>query len=186
MAKSDSPLVIAATEFDEVLAVYARLGELFLKTPLTTLKHLERANQLLGEIADSEQRLQDVGKQLIEALTAARQKQENLSQSVIAHAPMLQARNTRLRELMTEMGALAADVASINTFVAGKNGDEGQEAQTPDTGEVSEKVLQLSERAKDLAATARDAEFPELDEQAHALHQRLKAVGTKLQKAGGN
>jgi len=183
MAKSDSPLVIAATEFDEVLAVYSRLGELLLKTPLTTLKHLERANQTLGELADSEQKLQDAGKKLIEALSAARQKQEQLSQAVIAHAPTLQARNTRLRELMNEMGALAQDVAGINTLVAAKNGDEQQE---PDTGEVSAKVLELSERAAQLATTARDAEFPELDEQAHALHQRLKSVGQKLQKAGGN
>lgn len=183
MAKSDSPLVIAASEFDEVLAVYSRLGELLLKTPLTTLKHLERANQTLGELADSEQRLQDAGKKLIEALTAARQKQEQLSQAVIAHAPTLQARNARLRELMNEMGALAQDVAGINTLVAAKNGDQQAE---PDTGEVSAKVLELSERAASLATTAREAEFPELDEQAHALHQRLKAVGQKLQKAGGN
>ncbi|HSD90593.1 MAG TPA: hypothetical protein VLB44_23875, partial [Kofleriaceae bacterium] len=106
MAKSDSPLVQAATEFDEVLAVYARLGDLFLKTPLTMLKHLERANQTLGELADCEQRLQDTGKKLIDALTTARQKQEQLSQAVIDHAPTLQARNTRLRELMTQMGEL--------------------------------------------------------------------------------
>src|SRR3954467_3784531 len=104
MAKSDSPLVQASTEFDEVLAVYARLGDLFLKTPLTSLKHLERANQVLGELADSEQKLQEAGKKLIEALTGARQKQEGLSQSVIAYAPTLQARNTRLRELMAQMG----------------------------------------------------------------------------------
>lgn len=186
MAKSDSPLVIAATEFDEVLAVYSRLGELLLKTPLTTLKHLERANQTLGELADSEQRLQNAGKKLIEALTAARQKQEQLSQDVIAHAPTLQARNARLRELMNEMGALAQDVAGINTLVAAKNGDQQAESAAPDTGEVSAKVLELSERAAQLAATAREAEFPELDEQAHALHQRLKSVGQKLQKAGGN
>jgi DNA repair exonuclease SbcCD ATPase subunit len=184
MAKSDSPLVIAATEFDEVLAVYSRLGELLLKTPLTTLKHLERANQTLGELADSEQKLQDAGKKLIEALSSARQKQEQLSQAVIAHAPTLQARTARLRELMNEMGALAQDVAGINTLVAGPNGD--QQAAGPDTGEVSAKVLELSERAAQLATTAREAEFPELDEQAHALHQRLKSVGEKLQKAGGN
>jgi len=188
MAKSDSPLVQAAAEFDEVLAVYARLGDLFLKTPLTTLKHLERANQTLGELADCEQRLQDTGKKLIEALTNARQKQEQLSQAVIDYAPTLQARNTRLRELMTQMGELAADVASINTFVTGQkqNGDEAQPAQPPDTGEVSARVLELSERADKLATAARDAEFAELADQAHALHQRLKAVGTKLQKATGN
>jgi hypothetical protein len=102
---------------------------------------------------------------------------------VIDYAPTVQARNTKLRELMTAMGELAADVASINTQVTGKNGDSGAEAAKPDTAEISTKVLQLSERAEQLAGTARDAEFAELAEQAHALHQRLKAIGTKLQKA---
>ena len=32
----------------------------------------------------------------------------------------------------------------------------------------------------------REAEFEELATQAHALHQRLKVIGTKLQKAAGN
>ena len=62
MPKDSSPLTEAATAFDAELVVYARLGELFLKTPLTSLKQLERANQLIGEIADCEQRLQDCGK----------------------------------------------------------------------------------------------------------------------------
>lgn len=183
MAKSDSPLVQAATEFDEELAVYARLGELFLKTPLNTLKHLERANTTIGEIADCEQRLSNAGKKLIEALTAARQKQEELSQSVIDYAPTVQARNVKLRELMTAMGELAGDVAAVNTQVTGKNGDSGHEAPKPDAAEVSTKVLDLSVRAEQLATNAREADFGELAEQAHALHQRLKAIGTKLQKA---
>src|ERR1044072_5515259 len=120
MAKSESPLVQAATEFDEALAVYSRLGDLFLKTPLTSLKHLERANQTLGELADCEQRLQATGKKLIEALTAARQKQEKLSQEVISQAPMLKERNAQLRDLMTQMGALATDVQSVNQLVQSK------------------------------------------------------------------
>ncbi len=186
MAKSDSPLVAAAAAFDEELAVYARLGELFLKTPLNTLKHLERANQTLGELADSEQRLQNAGKSLIEALSGARQKQEQLSQSVIDYAPTLQDRNTKLRELMTSMGQLATDVSALNTIVTGKNGDAASEAQEPDPADVSSKVLALSERADQLAGSCREADFVELADQAHALHQRLKAIGTKLQKAGGN
>lgn len=186
MAKSDSALVNAAAAFDEELATYGRLGELFLKTPLNTLKHLERANQTLGELADSEQRLQAAGKQLIEALTGARSKQEQLSQNVIDYAPTVQARNQKLRELMTSMGELAGDVSEINTVVTSKNGDAGSEAQAPDPVTVSTKVLALSERADQLASNCRDADFAELAEQAHALHQRLKAIGTKLQKAGGN
>jgi hypothetical protein len=186
MAKSDSPLVQAATQFDEELAIYARLGELFLKTPLTTLKQLERANQTLGEIADCEQRLSDAGKRLIEALTGARQQQEQLSKNVVDHAPTVQARNAKLRELMQAMSALAADVQSINTQVLQKNGDQQQDATQPDPGDVSSKVLGLSERADQLATTCREADFAELAEQAHTLHQRLKAIGTKLQKAAGN
>ena len=186
MAKPDSPLVQAATAFDEELAIYARLGELFLKTPLTTLKHLERANQTLGEIADCEQRLSDAGKRLIEALTGARQQQEQLSQSVVDYAPTVQARNTKLRELMQAMAELATDVQSVNALVLQKNGDQGADASKPDPGDVSSKVLALSERAEMLANTCREAEFAELADQAHSLHQRLKAIGTKLQKAAGN
>ena len=187
MAKSDSALVQAAILFDEELAIYARLGELFLKTPLTTLKHLERANLTLGEIADCEQRLSDAGKRLIEALTGARQHQEHLSQSVVQHAPTVQARNARLRELMTQMTELASDVQNVNSLVTGKNGDSQQEpAKPPDPAEVSTKVLALSERAEQLAAASREADFAEVADQAHALHQRLKAIGTKLQKAAGN
>jgi hypothetical protein len=186
MAKSDSPLVQAATQFDEELAIYARLGELFLKTPLNTLKHLERANQTLGEIADCEQRLSDAGKRLIEALTGARQKQEQLSQNVVDYAPTVQARNTKLRELMSAMAELASDVQSVNAIVLQKNGDQQADAAKPDPGDVSAKVLALSERADKLSATCREADFAELGEQAHSLHQRLKAIGTKLQKAAGN
>lgn len=186
MAKSDSPLVAAAAAFDEELVVYARLGELFLKTPLNTLKHLERANQTLGELADCEQRLQNAGKQLIEALSAARGKQEQLSQNVIDYAPTVQARNAKLRELMTSMGELAAAVSTINSAVTGKNGDVAAEAKAPDPVDVSARVLEMSDRADTLAGSCRDADFEELAEQAHALHQRLKAIGTKLQKAGGN
>lgn len=186
MPKSDSPLVQAAAAFDEELAIYARLGELLLKTPLTSLKHLERANQTLGEIVDCEQRLSAAGRRLIEAVSATRQKQEQLSQSVVDHAPVVQARNTKLRELMTAMGQLAADVQTVNALVLQRNGDGEEAAAQPDPGDVSSKVLALSERADELAATCREAEFAELGEQAHALHQRLKAIGTKLQKAAGN
>jgi hypothetical protein len=181
MAKTEpSPLLAAAESFDEALAQYVRLGELFLKTPLASVKHLERANQLLGEIADCEQKLQDSGKQLIGALTVARQRQEQLSADVIAHAPVLQARNKRLQELMTEMGQLASDVAAVNARVVA-TGDS-----SADPGEVSAAVLALSTRAEQLATAAREAELEEIATQAHALHQRLKAIGHKLQKAAGN
>ena len=42
MTKPDpSALVAAAIAFDAELATYARLGDLYLRAPTTTLKHLE-------------------------------------------------------------------------------------------------------------------------------------------------
>src|ERR1700679_1673502 len=123
MPKPDaSALAAAATEFDAELAVYGRLGDVFLKTPLTTLKHLERANRMLGEIGESETRLQQIAQRLIAALSSSRKHQEELSTAVIAHAPVLAARNAKLGELMTEMSALAAEVAELNAQVAPASG----------------------------------------------------------------
>ena len=184
MAKSDSsPLLAAATAFDEQLAIYARLGELFMKTPLASVKQLERANQLLGEIADCEQRLQDSGKELILALTAARQRQEELAGLVVAHAPAIQERNQQLKALMNEMAQLAQDAAAVTAQVVPQ---EGEGAEAADPGVISASVLELSNRAEQLATTAREAEFEEIAAQAHALHQRLKVIAQKLQRAAIN
>ena len=187
MAKVEStPLVEAAAEFDTELSSYGRLGELFLKAPLASVKHLERANQLLGEIAGCEERLQLAGQKLVKALASARDEQEQLAKNVVAHVPAIQQRNTRLQELMGELTGLAGEVGGLNALIQSKaeNGDASASPTAKDARDVSETVLGLSTRAEQLAAVAREAEFEELAMQAHALHQRLQAIGKKLAKVG--
>ena len=186
MAKeASSALVDAAAQFHEQLAIYARLGEVFLKTPLTSVKHLERANLTLGEIAACEERLQTAGQQLVQALSTARSQQETLSQAVVAHVPEVQARNAKLNELMNQLTGVAGEVGGLNSMIGAKeNGDQTKPPTPADARDVSETVLGLSDKAAELAATANEAEFEELASQAHALHQRLQAIGKKLQKAG--
>lgn len=188
MAKSDSGLAEAAAGFDQELEAYTRLGELFLKTPLSSVKHLERANATLAEIAACEERLQAAGQRMVQALSSSRARQEELAKDVVAHVPVLQARNHRLNELMSELTAVAGEVGGINNALAGRreNGDATRPPTLEDARDVSSTVFALSERAERLAATANEAEFEELATQAHALHQRLLAVGKKLQKASGD
>ena len=187
MARPETALAEAAAGFDEELSAYARLGELFLKTPLSSVKQLERANTTLAEIAACEERLQAAGQRMVQALSASRARQEQLAREVVAHVPAVQARNRRLNELMAELTAVAGEVGGINHALAGRreNGDATRPPSLEDARDISTTVLALSERAERLAATARDAEFEELATQAHALHQRLLAVGKKLQSAGG-
>jgi methyl-accepting chemotaxis protein len=187
MAKVEStPLVDAAAEFDSELSTYGRLGELFLKAPLSSVKHLERANQLLGEIAGCEERLQAAGQKLVRALAASRDEQEKLAGNVVAHVPAIQKRNARLQELMGELTGLAGEVGGLNSVIQAKaeNGDASASPTAKDARDVSETVLGLSTRAEELAKVAREAEFEELAMQAHALHQRLQAIGKKLAKVG--
>jgi DNA repair exonuclease SbcCD ATPase subunit len=184
MAKSElSALTEAADAFDAALNAYARLGELFLKAPLDTLKHLERANATLGELAESEQRLQETGQRLIGAVAAARDRQQQLSADIVARAPALQARNGKLGELMTALHEIAGEVGKLNDDIAQR---QPGSVVPSGTGDVSTAVLALSERAEQLATDARAAEFSELAEQAHALYQRLQAIGKKLKMTGGN
>ncbi|MGE0395366.1 MAG: hypothetical protein AB7T06_01470 [Kofleriaceae bacterium] len=186
MPKSDSPLVEAAAKFAEELESYSRLGDLFLKTPLSSVKHLERANQTLQDIAGCESRLQSAGQELARVLAAARQEQEALSKGVVEHVPAVQKRNERLRELMDELTSVAGEVGGLNAQIQqkGGNGDATTPPTTADARDVSETALALSARAEALAATAHEAEFEELATQAHSLHQRLQAIGKKLAKAG--
>ena len=188
MAKDASELADAAAAFDAELAAYARLGRLFLDTPLASVKHLERANQTLGEIAACEERLQAAGQRLAQALGTARGRQEQLSHDVVAHVPMVQARNQRLQALMAELGDVAAEVGKLNEQIHARheNGDASRPPSAADAVDVSAAVLAMSERAEQLAVAAREAELEELATQAHALHQRLREIGKKLQRAGGS
>lgn len=186
MAKQgSSPLIQAATAFDDELAEYMRLGELFLKTPLNSVKHLERANTTLTELAACEGRLQELGDVLVKAFAKLRDQQDAIAKGVIAHVPNMHARNQRLQELMSELSGVAGEVSGLNAVVLARpeNGDNTKPPPV-DPGDVSEVVLGVSERAAKLATEAHTAEFEELATQAHALHQRLLAIGKKLKKAG--
>ena len=160
MPKYSSPLVEAATEFDDELAVYARLGELFIKTPLDVAQAPRAREPAIGEIADCEQRLQDARQAADRGAHRRAQTAGDALASVIAHAPTVQARNTQLRELMT------ADGRARRRRRRHQHPGPRQERSTtasrptqPDTTDVSSKVLEHRRSAQSSSpATAHDAQ----------------------------
>ena len=187
MSQHDTELAQAAASFDQELAAYTRLGELFVNAPVASVKQLERANVTLSEIAACEERLQAAGQRMVQALAAARGHQEQLARDVVAKVPIVQQRNQQLQQLMAELTAVAGEVSGLNTALAGsrENGDATQPPTPNAARDLSTTVFALSERAAQLASGARDAEFEELAAQAHALHQRLQAIAKKLHRAAG-
>jgi hypothetical protein len=179
-----TPLLAAAQAFDDELQRYARLAELFLKSPLTTTKHLDRINETLGEISASETRLGETGRALVEQLTAARLRQESLAKDVVERLPAVHARNDQLRGLMGELEQLGAETAKITTASGEveRDADGNPQVTVQAAQDLGTRILELAARAAEVATHAKDAEFDELARQAHALHQRLLAVGKKLQR----
>jgi uncharacterized coiled-coil DUF342 family protein len=175
MAKPEptsSSLVTVATELDAELATYSRLGELFLKSPVDTVKHLERAKATLDELAQSEARLQQAAQRLVAAIVEARGRQEELGKRVVEHAPQLKGRNDKLQELRAAMEGIAARLAEMNQGLAGR-----------DPKQVADETTSLSSQSEQLAQLAREAGFVELADQAHQLHQKLRAIAIKLEGA---
>ncbi len=167
---AESTLVAAAIAFDEQVAAYARLAELLLKTPLASVKHVERANETIEEIAATEARLGATGRDLAQAIAAMRDRQQALAEQMIAHLPAVRERSLALRAIVEELKQLAEVTREINAIAAGG-------AAVLD---IEERVADLAARAEALAQRAREAEFEEPATQAHALHQQMLAVGRKL------
>lgn len=186
MANKDSTLVAAAAAFDTELSTYTRLGELFVKTPLDSVKHLERANATLADIAACEERLQTAGQNLVLALGTSRKAQEDLAKAVVAHVPLIQERNNQLKELMAELAAVAGEVGGLNAQITSRTTEADGQPTVSDAQGLSSGILALSIRAEKLAERAREAQMEELATQAHALHQKLQAIGKKLALAGKN
>jgi hypothetical protein len=187
VSKQDSSaLVAAAAAFDTELSTYTRLGELFIKTPLDSVKHLERANATLADIAACEERLQAAGQNLVLALGTSRKAQEDLAKQVVAHVPTIQERNNQLKELMAELAAVAGEVGGLNAQITSRTTETDGQPTVSDAQGLSAGILELSTRAERLAERAREAALEELATQAHALHQKLQAIGKKLALAGKN
>ncbi len=168
--KHASALVEAAQQLDDALEAHARAAELFTRTPLTSTKHIERANELLGEIAGAEEILRERGAALAQAVSDARDRQEQLAQDILARLPLIQERNALLQQLLTDFQLLGGEAATVNATASGSNPKD-----------LAASLLALAERATALAVRAHDADFEELASQAHALHQKLGALAKKLQ-----
>jgi hypothetical protein len=141
VTKPDSRLVEASAAFEAELAVYTRLGELFIKTPLASVKHLERANATLADIAACEERLQTAGQNLVLALGTARQAQEDLAKQVSRTSRRAGAQQDAA-ELMGELAGVADEwVGSTRITARSGNGDSEAGPTTADAHDLSTTIL---------------------------------------------
>jgi hypothetical protein len=184
-----SPLLEAAQAFEDELISYAHLSDSFARAPLDSARHLERASDILGQIAASEHRLGECGRRLADAVTGARDDQEKLAQRTIERVPLLKKRTADLAGLLKQLQELGGQAMGLNDTAAelsdkptevGAGSDTDRKARAR---QLSEAIHGLSRQAQEVATSAKENDFEDIARQAHALHQQLLAAHRKLHLA---
>jgi hypothetical protein len=183
--KPQSPLLEAAQAFDEELNSYLHLSEAFQRAPLASSKHLERVNELLGQIAASEQRLAACGQRLADAVGGARDRQESQAKLTVERIPEVKTRMEQLRSLLSQFEELGKEAGALNQTAVGlgKGGADAGGGQIGGARELATQMQALAMRASELSGAAKQADFEELSTRAHALHQQLLSAHHKLKLA---
>ncbi len=189
-----SGLVVAAEALEAELKRYEGLAEGLGRTALSSQKALERAAATLKEVADCDDRLGVRARELVEAITAARERQQQQAQAVHARATELAERVETWKELMLRYEGLSQEAAGVNTLIqtslapAVQSRKASPEGGPPELGEAAiagleeahARLGQIAEAAEALAQGAHTKGFPDVMREADAIRQQLLAARNKL------
>jgi hypothetical protein len=178
-----APLLEAAQAFADELQSYALLSEALQRAPMVSSKHLERINDTLTQIGASEQRLGERGQALAQAVSAAREAQERMARATLDRIPAIKERTGILSDLVGRFDRLGREVATLNQAATtlARPGDVMAGDEADRKRRLAGDIKALSEQAQALTAAAHAADFEELAQRAHALHQQLFSAHKKLE-----
>jgi len=180
-----SELMAAAATFDAQLARFAELAETTRHAPLNSQKNLQRAARAFQEIGEAEKRLGVAAQELVAALTAARHTQETQAQAIQERAQEIARRTAVAADLLKRYGAIGEKAAELNALVldlAGKKTDGGAVGGEvlPLLGQVRARLGEVLERAHNLVAAAREADFEDIAGEAESLREQVTTADVKI------
>jgi DNA repair exonuclease SbcCD ATPase subunit len=181
------PLVGAAEIFEGGLLRFAALAETLRKTSLDSQRGLERAGEILKEIADCEQELQGQAQGLTAALGQARVAQQQQAEAISARAEEIKARADVFAGLMRRFEALGQDAAALNATAQElaarkRTADEMVRDRALMTGldDLQARMTAAASAAEALTIDARGADFEDLSRRVDSLRQQIMATRNKL------
>lgn len=184
MAKPDkdrSELIVAAEALDRELRTFEEIVRSSSKAPLNSQKNLERAANLLTEVAQCHDRLGGAVQTLIGAITAARDWQQGQAEAVQARAEQIKARTEEYQGLLDRYQALGENAAQLNKLMNEiVSSPEKEDAIATRIDEIHNRILRVAEDAQELARIAQEKDFADVGRQADSLRQQLISVRGKV------
>ncbi len=177
-----SELVQAAESLDAELQQFERSVSEVARTPLDSRKNIARAAEILKDVVSSDERLRERVATLVNAVSAARERQQVQAEKVHARAMELQGRTEVLSGLLQrydELGAAASQVTQrLQAFLtAAREGKSGEIS----LDEVKQVVSGIAERVQGLAKDAGSAEFGDIAKEAETVRQQLLSGMNKVE-----
>ena len=188
--KQASPRVAAAEAVDRSLQRFSALSETLRRGALESRAHLERAGEVLKDVAACEEELQLQARALVAALGAARDAQQSEAEKVQARAQEIQSRTETYAAIRGRFEAMGDDAVGLNTLaqsLASRRGIADQSlrgdelpALLAELDELRERMTGVAESAARLEAEARDAHFEDLARNSDSLRQQLLSARNRI------
>jgi hypothetical protein len=175
MSDKPSELVAATMALDEELQRVEKLAHGVLNTPLDSRRNLEKAARATGETVEAQTRVGERIRVMLEALNAARGKNEITVDALQKKSLEMKERSDAFGALMGRFEAIGREAREITAMAQASAGGGSERLAELDT-----RMSQLADTAKSLWQDAGDGDWPELARDAEALRQQVLAVKNKL------
>lgn len=178
--KKLSDLAAAAAALDAQLLRYENVANEARRTPLTSEKNINRAARALNDAATAQDGVSECLGSLVQAIAAARERQEANMKALLAHAHEVQARAKLLEELLVRFAALGAEAKTVNALVQEMGAPKPTPADVAQIDAIEARMAGIVDGAELLLRAADDADLNDISRQAHSLRQQVLSVRNKL------
>jgi hypothetical protein len=184
---NESDSLRAAQIFDEALGNFRAAMEAVQRGALNSAKNIERAAQLLTNVAEAEERMRAASQALSSAINDGHTEQLRLARLVTERAETIAARTVEFQRLIERYGELGTAASSLNQDLIDivrkkKEPDAKSEgaAMEVEISTLRDKLDSLAQSAQELLDAARAADFEDVIRQADSIRQQLLSARNKL------
>jgi chromosome segregation ATPase len=176
MSEKQWDLVQATVALDEELERVERLVQSAARVPLTSRRNLEKAARTTSEAAEAQAHAGERIRALMEALTAARVRNEATVEAMQARSQEIKKRSEELTVLIRRFEAIGEEARSISSLAQQVPG-EGQAARLD---ELEARMGAIAESARTLWQEAEGGGWSDVAHDADALRQQVLAAKNKV------
>jgi len=177
--KNLSPLAQAALALDEQLQQFEQLAAAAERIDLDSQRNIERAARAVNDAAECQDRVaRDIGA-LMEALNAARDRNQASADRLRARGETVQRRTDEAGELLKRFAALGGEAREVSALVQATAKQAGPSA-IAQLGAIEAELGRIAEAAAELSRDANAARMTDLGGQANSLRQQMQAASNKV------